>query len=686
MKSFQYNKLLIVLIIAGLIASLAIDFQRHEVEVANNTIELVMDYEDVVELAQREGMATEDVMAQVKAAGITSLAVYETTFKKFNVNGKATAVNGSQLLANYYSGAMTDTNWRQLVESGQVKGTYIYVSSRDSKIFQEVHEDLLRRLGSDRVKLLNVSGQNILEVKDSFEAFEKMDLGMPTDELAAVNAGGFYVMARPTNYNGCTKEDVDAFFKRLDGYKISGIVFSGSQALGAPDEVDYTAEQIEKRGLTLGMIEGVTQLQFYPQNGMLDIAKDIDYKSARLYSIPKDEQKKMKVAEAIDRWGTTDGERNIRINLLKIFDKPAPGMSLLETNLMYISGTRDKLVSQGFAMGKADTYAHFYPGGFVRAFVVLGVVAAGLLYLTLVLPALKGKYLYGLLILLGLIAVVPVLMGHGNKIRVVAALVSANVFPAIAVIWQLDRIREKVAEKQTALIKIIGTGICALFVCGIMSYIGAAYLSGSLADTEYLLEVNIFRGIKLTFIMPIILVAIAFLQRFDVFDGKMDDTQGFIDQFRLLLDMPVKVKTLLVLFGVLVAGVIFVARSGHTMGMPVSATELKFRAFLEQAMYARPRSKELLIGHPAFMLAVLAWFKKWPTMLLFMLVLVATIGQGSMVETFAHMRTPIFMSFVRGIGGIVLGAGIGAIAMILVDLWIKYVAPKFAADSGSEEK
>ena len=186
--------------------------------------------------------------------------------------------------------------------------------------------------------------------------------------------------------------------------------------------------------------------------------------------------------------------------------------------------------------------------------------------------------------------------------------------------------------------------------------------------------------------MPIILVAIAFLQRFDVFDGKMDDTQGFIDQFRLLLDMPVKVKTLLVLFGVLVAGVIFVARSGHTMGLPVSATELKFRAFLEQAMYARPRSKELLIGHPAFMLAVLAWFKKWPTMLLFMLVLVATIGQGSMVETFAHMRTPIFMSFVRGIGGIVLGAGIGAIAMILVDLWIKYVAPKFAADSGSEEK
>ena len=151
-----------------------------------------------------------------------------------------------------------------------------------------------------------------------------------------------------------------------------------------------------------------------------------------------------------------------------------------------------------------------------------------------------------------------------------------------------------------------------------------------------------------------------------------------MDQFRKMLDMPVKVKSLLILFLVLVAGVVFVARSGHTMGMPVSATELKFRAFLEQAMYARPRSKELLIGHPAFMLAVMGWFRKWPTMVLFALVLVATIGQGSMVETFAHMRSPVFMSFARGIGGIVLGAGVGAICMILIQLWSRFVAPKLS--------
>lgn len=133
--------------------------------------------------------------------------------------------------------------------------------------------------------------------------------------------------------------------------------------------------------------------------------------------------------------------------------------------------------------------------------------------------------------------------------------------------------------------------------------------------------------------------------------------------------MPVRVKTLIGIFVVLVAGIVFVARSGHTSGMPVSGTELKFRAFLEQMFYARPRTKELMIGHPAFMLAVMAFYRKWPTMLFFILVLLAAIGQGSMVETFAHMRTPIYMSFVRGVDGAILGGIIGAVLMALVAFW-----------------
>lgn len=676
MHNFKYNKIFIIMIIVGLISALMIDFQRHQVEERNNTVELAIDYEGLLQLSEMTGTPIEEVFRQAKESGITSLAVYETTFKKLNVNGKTTAVSGSSLLTNYYSGAMVDPEWRALVENGTIKGSMIYITGHDAQTFKEVTEDLYRRLGHDRVRELTVGGKTVLEVNDYYEEFLKANMGMPTDEMKLVNEAGFYVMARPSNYVKCSKDDVDAVFKRLEGIKVSNMTFSGKECLGSPDEVNYVVEKLQERDITLGMIEGVTQLQFYPQNGLLEIAKAMDYKAARLYGIGPDEMAKMQIQQAVDRWSNTDPERNIRIDLLRIFEKPQGNMTLLETNMKYFSETRDMLERSGYKIGPASTFEPFYPSSLLRAVVMMGVAAAIVLYLSLIAPSVKEKYLYMLLAVLVIGMAGPVLMGHGNKIRVIAALASANFFPAIAVIWQLDRIREAKADVKASLLKIIPTAMLALFASGIISYAGAAYLSASLADTEYLLEVNIFRGIKLTFVLPLVLVAIAFLQRFDIFDGKMDDTDGVINQLKKILDMPVKIKTLLGLGFVLIAGIVFVARSGHTSGMPVAGAELKFRAFLEHLMWARPRSKELLIGHPGFMLAALAWWRQWPTMILFVLVIVATIGQGSMVETFAHMRTPIYMSFVRGLGGIGLGAIIGAVAMALVQLWNSVLQPR----------
>ena len=79
-----------------------------------------------------------------------------------------------------------------------------------------------------------------------------------------------------------------------------------------------------------------------------------------------------------------------------------------------------------------------------------------------------------------------------------------------------------------------------------------------------------------------------------------------------------------------------------------------------------------MIGHPAFMLAIMAYFKRWKMMIFFGLVVVATLGQSSMVETFAHMRTPIFMSFMRGVDGLLVGALLGIISMIAIHFYSKW--------------
>ena len=669
MKIFRYNMVLVLLIAVGFAAAMMVNFERHRIEEANRTIDLAIDYEGLLEIAEREGLPPETVLKQAKEAGITSLAVYETTFKKFAFNGKASATPGADILERYNSGSLQSAAWRELVESGQIVGTEVYVTGYNPLTFREVREDLIERLGKDRVRPFTVDGREVLAVKANYKTFFKMNLGLPTDEMKAVNAAGFYVLARPSNYQEVSEANIRAMFRRLDGIKVSEMVFSDKQVTGAPDKLQITAEEMNRRNITLGLIEDTSQLQFYKQAGLIELAKLVNYRAARLYSISKDELPKLGTPGAVARWQNTDDERNIRIDLLHIHEKPLPGQSLLKTNIDYFRSTAEGLKAHGFKLGRASVFEPYFPPRPLLALMLTGVAAAAVLYISLIWPGMKSRYQYILLIVFAAGAVAPVLMGHGGKIRLLASLASANLLPAIAVIWQLDRIRGLRDKVDWSAPRLIVTAFAALLVTGALAFTGAAYLSGVLSDVEYFLEINIFRGIKLTFVLPIVLVALAFLQRFDVFDGSMDDTDGIISQMKKIMDMPVKVKTLAALFAVLVAGVVFVARSGHNMGMPVSGLELRFRAFLEHAMYARPRTKELMIGHPAFMVAAYAWYRKWPTMILAALVLAATIGQGSMVETFAHMRTPVYMSFMRGIGGIVLGGLLGAAAMVALQVW-----------------
>ena len=701
MKKFLYNRLLLIAIALGLIASLAIAFQRNEVETRNNRVDLVVDYDSLWNLAEREGIDFSTVLAKAKNAGITSLAIYETTLEKLSRQGRIVVLAGYDIIANYYNGTLADYNWRALVEGGGVDPNRMYVAATDPIIYAEAKDDIIRRIGTARVKAIpfgEVDGDGnysseVLELRAQYAPFLTVKLGIPTYELEIARDAGFMILARPSNYLQCKADDVRSVFTRLDGFPISAVVFDGQQVLGASNVIGTTIGEMARRRWTLGLIEHVTQLQFYPQLGLEDLARGLGYDhTARLYAIPKDEQPKLPIETAVNRWATTDHERNIRINLLRIYDKPDGELSLLDTNMKYFRDTAEAIEAKGFSLGSASTFDSYYPSRALRALVVLGTAAAIVLYLSLISPTLNAR-VKPQLILFGVLAVVmiiPILIGAGGKVRLFAAFAAANLFPVLAVVWQLDRIRfmklrenlrlrklkGKVLKIRTpiSIVQIILTAIFALLVTGAMSMVGAAYLSGALSDVEYFLEFNIYRGTKLTFILPLILVAIAYLQRFNVVDDTDErnlQNLSALDQIKKILDLPVKVKTFVGLSLVALAFIILIARSGHTAGMPVPGIEVKFRAALENLFYARPRSKEILIGHPALMLGIMAFFKKWSKAVLLFLVIAATLGQSSMVETFAHMRTPIFMSLMRGLDGLIVGAAIGILPIVVVNAYMR---------------
>lgn len=686
MKKFTYNRTLIIVICIGLFAALIIAGQRYFVESENMQVDLAVDYQSVVDLAEREGLELDDVLKQVKETGITSLAIYDSSLEKLTRSGKVFALAGSEILSNYQSGTLNNELWRQTIEFNLIAPNCVYVIGGDLESYYDTKEALIQRLGTERVKIFAVGGIEVIEVKAQFGELMKMPLGLPHDEMNKARAYGFNILARPMNFSKCSAENVQFFFDRIAHYPISEIVFDGPEVLGASNFLDLTATNFTQRKLTFGVIEHFTQLKFYPQLGMDYLATTIGKDHvARLYAIPKDEQPKLDMQTAINRWSTTDRERNIRINLLRIYEKPEPEMTLLETNLKYFRAVHDVLEHDGFTFGKAGTFDNYYPNMILRAIVIIGVVAAGVLYLSLISRRLNRnrKFQLQLFVVLAIIAAIPILIGAGGKVRLLAAFMSANLFPALAIIWQLDLLRViqyKIYVQNRAMrlkdnlstLQLIWISGFALLVTGAMSMTGAAYLSGALSDVSYFLEFEIFRGIKLTFVLPLVLVAVAFLQRFNIVDEVRNNVPA-AQQMKELLNKSVSVKALLALMIVMGAFVVLIARSGHTSGMPVSGLEIKIRALLEQAFYARPRSKEIFFGHPAFMLAMTAFLKKFPKMICFMLVMAATIGQSSMVETFAHMRTPIFMSFMRGIDGLLPGVIIGAVLIVFLQIFSRQI-------------
>jgi hypothetical protein len=425
-----------------------------------------------------------------------------------------------------------------------------------------------------------------------------------------------------------------------------------------------TAARLKEQNLTLAMTEHPLQLQFVKQEGLLPLAAQVNYQAARVYVIPKDEQPKLKMDEAIQRWVLTDQERNIRINLLRKYDKPEPGKTLIETNLAYISGVRDGLESAGFTLGRAGVYQPYMPSPLLLSLIILGATAAGVLFLTLVRPF-DVRYQYILTAILAALLIIPVLRGGGSLVRQAAALVSAVTFPALAMTWQLDRWRQRRLPLQSASLgRIIIDGVTCLTITVLLALIGGFYVGALLGDVRFILEMEIYRGVKLTFVGPLILITIIYLTRFSLFSNDVKGPRHILQDIGRILNFPVYIKTMLVLgVGAIVAWV-FIGRSGHTAGVPVPAIELKLRAFLETAMYARPREKEFMIGHPALMLLVMAMYRHWPRALHYVLVVLATIGQGSLVETFAHIRTPFFMSLMRAFDGLFVGAFLGIIAII----------------------
>lgn len=694
MKS-RYNPVLIAVIILGFMLSLWLNITRHTIEQKNNTVEMAMEYENLRRLAALEGLPEELVLAKFKAAGVNTIMIFDTTLNRLAKHGVISVATEEelrkQLSLGSDGGVFAPVVQKQLL---QTNAAYI-AENEDKETFSDVLEDLCLRYGEARVKMVAEQPRRIAMVLGSTavipeyrydEPFGLLQapLGLPRADMRRVAAAGFNVAVRPQNYVGITEKQIDAIFQRIkaSGVKVHAYMPCGKEVIGYPNKIGYMGKKLQENNMNLVMLEHYTQLRFANIEGMVELSEFNNYNASRSYVIDELEQKKITVGTALHRWAITDEERNIRVNYLRPFFLPRDGKDLMTLNLEYVSNIKKNVQDRGYTFGKAGVFADNKSEGFAPYFpkklyflpIAAAILAGVVLYLAQILQMSANRQLI-LWAVLSMVCCGLLLLGRGLLTRQLLALSAAAFFPVLSMNFIFD-IWDKNKETSTGIVKIIVKGIWQLALAIALSLIGASFLSAILTDSRFLLEIDIYRGVKLTFILPIILVAILYAQRYSVLQQLTTKLHNPIAALNKLADTGLTFKHVAVLFVLLFIAFYFVGRSGHTGGIPVPAIELKMRAFLEEVMYARPREKEFMIGHPAFFVAVMAAYRCAPRLWQFALACAAIIGQGSLVQTFCHMRTPVVMSFVRALDGYVVGILFGIVGVlalaILIPIFVRF--------------
>ena len=661
-------RMMMLIVFIGLITAIGLCIQRNAVEKQSTTIEQAMDFDAVVLMARNDGYDLDTALQMARDAGVTSFTIYDTTLNKLTQRGELSLVTKLGADLYYPQFGITDKSYDYYL-IGKPQG-------EEDLYFDEVVSDLSTRLGSDKVKVMSNGAYRIAGIKGVMPGLGDVNLGILSADAKIISDHGFYVILRPTNYSNPTKADVDHFFARADKIRdVSGIMFVGKEVLGytpvageRKDMLDYTADNLNRRDIPFYMIESVDQLQYNQQDGMYDLSGLVHYRTARVYAMAKEELEKITPEEAAMRFYISDLERNVRVNLYPLYKKPLHGMNLTQTNLSYIKTVSDKLTERGYTLGRASVMEAYYPNRLFLA-IVAAAAACGFVFVLNLLVPLKDRQNYILMALGIVVAVIGAVVAKGALFLQTWAIGCAA---AAAILLSLDYWKQKKLTKKLGYSRVIRDGTLGLFFAVAVSMIGGLYIAAMLGNIRFFMEFDFYRGVKLTFILPLLLVAIGYLRRFPLMGQTIAspaDLKVFAKDF---LNIPIKMGTILILGIIAVVGIIFVGRSGHTSGVPVPGIEVAMRRFLENVMYARPREKEFLVGHPSFYLMVAALYRKWPQLLHFFLVIAATIGVGSMVETFAHIRTPFLMSFIRGINGWVTGMVVG-IALIIAIAIVRYV-------------
>jgi hypothetical protein len=646
-RMMRWRKALLVVIAVGLLCALPLVVLRHEAEQSHRVVSFVADYRDIVEVSSMQSDPQGYVRSrldELRALGMDAMAVYESTLRELAWAQHVRLYTKKEVLLA--RGALADA---------QTDNATIVVF-----LHQEAREMLMPLIEASFGRIGVRPFGNALEIALPIEAAAVRALDPDPIAMRTLRALGFSLVVRLSDQ----RQPFDAAAMRgllgqLRTYGVRWIVFDGPQVTGTADDEQQRslvvlARLLREAGIGVAVIELAK-----PQGGFATVASHLGYDAVRLHSVPADVLREPD--EVVDRVLLAVRERNVRFvfwnNELR-FDAVIGAYKDASGPLARVLGPefqlRKSLEREGFSFGQPSPMrppqmeAHWRTA--LKAGVALGAIACIAWTLGMFVPMIALP-----LFVLGVFLSALVYVGMRSWTSPLLALGVAVCGAALAMM-PLVHVRNR--DDLTMRARIVRGGY-ALFGAVSIAFGVSAFVVALLDTQAHLLGIDLFRGVGVLHVVPIVLTMLYALY---VYCGA---------RWRLVWDVlcavwrsPIKVWAFVALIASVGMLLFYVSRTGNA-GKALDA-ERVLRQWMTDVFGVRPRTKEVLFAYPAIVLAVVFGGRtRWWS---FVCVVAGTIGIVSLIDTFAHLHTPLAISFVRAVYGAVLGTIVGVIGVVCVRL------------------
>ena len=581
-------------------------YPRIRLESANNNVAIVSDYREIAALAKNSGLDVDEAIEILKRNGLTGLMV-------------------SELIGDSVSHGIGQAEMKSANETNtDTEGTIITV-----KPFSE-H----RRLLNEWLRLrFGVSDDRTGPILLTMPANMIKNSGIipDIDGLESAKKAGLRIYYRPAPSPGHLSDKAALMLRKVhEKYHVDVFTPSGEYVSGYPD-VSALANASSELGIPVAKVE------FSKQVGEPQLNALISPNILSLHSVTNEEMTSRRISRPAlrDRMIRAAVERSVRLLLYRTAPMNTASFKFSD----YAEEVRllgEALKSHGFNLAWPDSvYAEWNLSPNIFAALAMSAVMVFCVYSYLVRMGMSSSRKVSIIFAAGGVILALVML----KVAIVARIAGALTAPMIAVEASLLAMDEARNRRIIPAFVFVVTGGLAL----------ASFFS----VTDFMLRLRTFSGVKLTLMLPPVLVL-------------LHDLKNRVHPESLIefLSRP-PLWGEIMLYGALLGAIGFaIMRSDNVAD--ISQLETNMRESLEHLLIARPRTREVLVGYPSLLLWGFlvrnGYFARYREIFRIGTVL----GFSSVINSFCHFHTPMMLILLREFNGLWTGLLIGLVIVCVI--------------------